>query len=85
MTARDFAYWLQGYFELQQGICENEGFSAYQAKLIRDHLKLVFIHDIDPSAGPPDHQAKLNEAHASNKEAPKFMPPQSPFGPKIRC
>jgi hypothetical protein len=24
----------------------------------------VFVHEIDPSAGPPEHQAKLDAVHA---------------------
>lgn len=27
------------------------------------HLNMVFVHEIDPSMGPPAHQAKLNDAH----------------------
>ena len=47
MTARDFCYWLQGYFELNgQG---SNSLMADQVTLIRNHLNLVFYHDIDPS------------------------------------
>lgn len=45
-----------------------------QIEMIRKHLGLVFIHEIDPSAGPPDHQAKLNAAHAK-KPTPSKDPP----------
>lgn len=58
MTSRDFVYWLQGVFEL----ANVTSFDERQTELIRRHLALVFIHEIDPSA-PADQQAKLNEAH----------------------
>lgn len=62
MTSRDFCYWLQGYFELSAK--RNEpGLSAEQAKCIADHLALVFVHEIDPSAGGTVEQAKLNAVH----------------------
>ncbi len=60
MTSRDFCFWLQGMFELGQPTALNEATTA----AIRKHLALVFIHEIDPSMGPPEHQAKLNETHA---------------------
>lgn len=39
MTAENFAYWLQGYFELS---ASKDGLDAEQVKVIEDHLKLVF-------------------------------------------
>lgn len=62
MTSRDFCYWLQGYFELGGGVL-----SAEHTLCIKRHLALVFKHEIDPSAGPPAHQAELNEIHAASK------------------
>lgn len=59
MLARDFAYWLQGAFEVGQMTTLNEK----QTQLIKNHLALVFVHDIDPSAGGPEVQDKLNEIH----------------------
>lgn len=44
MTARDFCYWLQGHFELS-GVGP---LTAEQAEMIRRHLSLVFLHEIDP-------------------------------------
>ncbi len=47
MTTRDFAYWLQGLFELQQPKTLDER----QTELIRQHLNLVFVHaTYDPAA-----------------------------------
>lgn len=41
MTPEQFVYWLQGYFEIR-GIGDIEGVEAKEAKIIRDHLRLVF-------------------------------------------
>jgi hypothetical protein len=46
MTSRDFCYWLQGFFELQGG---NQALTPEQIQIIKNHLKLVFLHEIDPS------------------------------------
>ncbi len=46
MTSRDFCYWLQGFFELQG---TNQALTTEQVQIIRNHLKLVFLHEIDPS------------------------------------
>jgi len=45
MTSRDFAYWLQGFFEITGTNKIYEG----QAEMIKSHLNLVFKHEIDPS------------------------------------
>lgn len=92
MTSRDFAYWLQGYFEiLQAGATDAHvplypPLSAKQVECIKRHLEMVFIHEIDPAAGPNEHQAKLDEAHAP--KPPSGIPSGSggnPFGPVFRC
>ncbi len=61
MKSRDFCYWLQGYFELHHG---EPGITASQAKLIQNHLNMVFQHEIDPSFGGPAEQAKLSATHS---------------------
>ena len=43
MNSIDFCFWLQGHFELN-GTVE---ISQTQAKIIQDHLHLVFKHEID--------------------------------------
>jgi len=65
MTSRDFCYWLQGYFEIDGG---NAPISAEQSKIIQKHLGLVFMHEIDPSMGSPEHQNKLNIGHGYDEE-----------------
>lgn len=44
MNTIDFCFWLQGYFEIH-GKAE---ISAEQAEIIKNHLNLVFKHEIDP-------------------------------------
>lgn len=61
MTSRDFAYWLQGFFEINNP----EAITPEQTKIIKNHLNMVFKHEIDPSMGDEQHQQKLNELHNS--------------------
>jgi hypothetical protein len=58
MTSRDFCYWLQGVFE----VTDPTTLDAKQVSLIKRHLNMVFIHEIDPSF-PENQQAALSEAH----------------------
>jgi len=61
MTSRDFAFWLQGFFEIQNpNIITNE-----QIVMIKKHLNMVFNHEIDPTMGDKHHQEKLNQVHNS--------------------
>ncbi len=45
MTSKDFVFWLQGTFELGGIKTLNEE----QVQMIKNHLKLVFLYEIDPS------------------------------------
>lgn len=45
MKADQFCFWLQGLFELTETKTLNEK----QVQTIKNHLKLVFLYDIDPS------------------------------------
>jgi len=82
MTSRDFCFWLQGYFEVH-GIELDADLSAEQCKCVQKHLALVFKHEIDPSMGPPEHQAELNEVHEGKEKKPPRA--DGPFGPLLRC
>ena len=82
MTSRDFAFWLQGLFEL----AEPETLDEKQTELIKRHLALVFIHEIDPShSNDPRVQALLQEVHDNPAaiDGPGIPPdadfPQQPF------
>lgn len=83
MTSRDFCYWLQGYFELRGGA---DAITAEQARVVQQHLALVFKHEIDPSAGPPAHQAALNAIHSGAEPAWKQSHDKPVLGgPVLRC
>ena len=77
MKSRDFCFWLQGFFELS----DDQAISATKAKMIQDHLALVFAHEIDPSMGDATEQGKLNFIHHST--AP--IEGSSSSGPIMRC
>lgn len=59
MTSRDFAYWLQGYFE----VSDPKTIGEKETEMIKKHLNLVFKHEIDPSMGDDKHQQELNDIH----------------------
>lgn len=46
MRSDQFVYWIQGYFELQG---TNQALTPEQVQIIKNHLKLVFLYEIDPS------------------------------------
>lgn len=58
MKSVEFCYWLQGLFE----VGEPEALNAKQTDLIKRHLAMVFVHEIDASY-PADEKAKLDAAH----------------------
>ncbi len=47
MQSRDFCFWLQGFFELND---DARTINAEKAEIIRRHLDLVFAHEIEPMA-----------------------------------
>ncbi len=59
MTSRDFCYWLQGIFE----VGDVKELNASQIAIVRAHLSMVFVHEIDPSMGDQKHQELLTELH----------------------
>ena len=91
MTSRDFCYWLQGFFEVREASGGySPGLNSAQEEMIRKHLAMVFIHEIDPSFGK-DNDA-LNAAHFPPAEKPSpSKPPSSGSNtsgsgnPVIRC
>ena len=65
MTSRDFCFWLQGFFE----ISDDRFLDEDQCRRVKQHLALVFKHEIDPSIGPAPHQADLSDLHGAVTEA----------------
>ncbi len=104
MTSREFCYWLQGFFEIEgkarsANSALEDSLNAAQVDAIRAHLNLVFVHEIDPSAGGTAEQAKLDAVHegVSKEDVQKAIkdaldklprPPIGGAGPNgtlIRC
>ena len=79
MTSRDFCYWLQGVFEVNDPVALDER----QVAVIRAHLNMVFIHEIDSSMGDEKKQTSLNAAHAQH--VPTGLGPDGFLPPKYRC
>lgn len=72
MKARDFCYWLQGYFEIDKNTVfpdskgdRTEPLNSCQVQVIKNHLNMVFKHEIDPSNGTPEHNKELSKLHSS--------------------
>ena len=66
MKSRDFCYWLQGYFEVKEGETttpNDKSLTHQQVVMIKNHLAMVFKHEIDPSFGDEAHQQVLNNVH----------------------
>lgn len=82
MNSRDFAYWLNGYFELAD---PSSGLTPEQVDCIEAHLKLVFIHEIDPSYGDKKKQDELNKVHSANQKKPPSWMLSDPGAVNIRC
>ncbi len=59
MKSRDFCYWLQGWFEINNP----KSASGEVLDVIQKHLNLVFKHEIDPNMGNEAHQNELNNIH----------------------
>ena len=66
MNSRDFCFWLQGFFEIH-GASGAIVVTPEQTEIIRKHLDMVFVHDIDSSMGDDKQQELLNEIHFAGK------------------
>lgn len=64
MNSIDFCFWLQGYFE----ISKDKELNREQTDVIKNHLALVFKHEIDPlrNAESPNEASVLNQTHSGN-------------------
>lgn len=80
MTAREFCYWLQGYFEISEtgtknlpnGIKVDEGLTSDKVQVIKKHLNLVFKHEIDPSYPDSKELDKIHNPHLSPESDKKI-------------
>lgn len=82
MKPTEFCYWLQGFFELSQ----STQLSEKQVQMIKNHLAMVFYHEIDPSytkdvENSEKHQEILNELHdgGSSIKPHHLLPPGVKF------
>jgi hypothetical protein len=68
MNTIDFCYWLQGHFELNP----DTPLTTEQTKVIKNHLHLVFKHEIDPlrESQTITSVLDLNEAHTGTGYSP---------------
>lgn len=63
MTSEQFAYWMQGFFEISGE--STKKLTEEQVDMIKSHLELVFKHEIDPSySDNKELQNKMNQIHA---------------------
>jgi hypothetical protein len=86
MTSKDFVYFLQGFFELSE---PNVPLTQKQVETIKNHLKLVFLHEIDPSySDDPTVQKIFQNIHDGKKplDGVNVLQQKLPNGSgKIRC
>lgn len=70
MKSRDFCYWLQGFFEVSGSVHIDEK----QTQQIKNHLNLVFKHEIDPSIdhGNTEIQDELQNIHDNKLQSVPF-------------
>jgi len=66
MNTIDFCFWLQGYFE----ISGKKELTQEQVEIVKNHLNLVFVHEIDPlrekqTTAKPN---VLNQTHSPNND-----------------
>lgn len=66
MNTIDFCYWLQGFFELS----ESNNLTENQVQKIRNHLNLVFKHEIDPLRESQTQipASELNQIHSPEND-----------------
>ena len=72
MRTSEFCYWLQGFFELS----DTEEITKDQLQIIKAHLNLVFVHDLDPKQVAD----KLQQIHDS-----EITPPSTTQDVLYRC
>ncbi len=77
MTSRDFAYWLQGFFEISS-VNGDVKITDEQSKIIQAHLNLVFKHEIDPEIFKDKSEKEIlvyEEIHKGAKSSTSFNIP----------
>lgn len=84
MNSVDFCYWLQGYFE----ISDSKSITDKQVEIIKNHLNLVFKHEIDPmrESETTTPSNVLNQTHQGKSafKTPGYIP-DSKNDQLVRC
>jgi hypothetical protein len=79
LEARDFVYWLHGFFELRDddksGLSAKTGLSVKQTDMIRKHLELVFKNVTSPA-----ERGKVELSPEAVIDALSEAPPPRPAG-----
>ena len=80
MTTKEFAYWLQGYFEISGA----KELDERQVEVVKDHLALVFTK-VTPDPGKHTNPLGPSLPIIHPMTNPNILPPQ-PFGPiEVTC
>lgn len=84
MNAQEFAYWLQGFFELNE---EDKSLTKKQVKIIRDHLSLVFkkvtpdrnVGDKEQYCVPAEVLERMRKSMERLEQHPALQPVNIPW------
>jgi len=79
MESKSFIYWLQGFFELS----ETNTLTEKQTQIIKNHLKLVFMYEIDPSYS--EDVEVLNNMQDIHDGRVNPRPPKNGNNPTVKC
>ena len=79
MESKSFIYWLQGFFELS----ETNTLTEKQTQIIKNHLKLVFMYEIDPSYSEDEEVLNTMQDIHDGRVNPR--PPKNRNNPKVKC
>jgi len=78
MKSTEFCYWLQGFFELS----DSKELSPKQVESIKNHLNLVFLHEIDPSYSD---DKKVQQTYQNIHDGVESYFSELKNEPKMRC
>jgi hypothetical protein len=81
MQSRDFAFWLQGLFELHPEVVTT-GLTPHQTALVKQHLGLVFKHDADIDQAACEH-VTLPDGQKQQPLPPRVRPRKHAVKPLV--
>lgn len=81
MTPENFAYWLQGFFELT----ESKELTSEQIQMIKEHLALVFTK-VTPITNPSELKDRAKwEMKPFENQSPESIDKLLKLGSRIYC